>query len=124
MLDRWLFCLESLEKHGGIELVWIDLDTFNLALPTYYTIACAEASSNLSRYDGIRYGSRSASSATQLPQAASDGNSGGERERSAGEVSDEAASSSLLHAMITKSRSSGTSALPWANCVFESWGGS
>ena len=46
--------LESL----GAEIVEISLPTTEVALATYYIIAPAEASSNLSRYDGIRYGFR------------------------------------------------------------------
>lgn len=37
----------------------VSLDIANYALATYYIIACAEASSNLGRFDGIRYGYRS-----------------------------------------------------------------
>ncbi len=40
----------------GAEIVPFDLPSLKYALPVYYIIACAEASSNLGRYDGIRYG--------------------------------------------------------------------
>lgn len=47
------------EKNGA-EIVNIKLPALKPALPVYYIIACAEASSNLGRYDGIRYGHRAA----------------------------------------------------------------
>lgn len=40
----------------GAELVEIDLPQLSYALPVYYILSCAEASSNLGRFDGIRYG--------------------------------------------------------------------
>ncbi len=40
----------------GAEIVYFDMPVIKYALPAYYIIACAEASSNLGRYDGIRYG--------------------------------------------------------------------
>jgi aspartyl-tRNA(Asn)/glutamyl-tRNA(Gln) amidotransferase subunit A len=40
----------------GCEIVALDFPQIKSALPVYYIIACAEASSNLGRYDGIRYG--------------------------------------------------------------------
>ena len=43
---------------NGAELVEISLPSTNTALPAYYIIAPAEASSNLSRYDGVKYGLR------------------------------------------------------------------
>ena len=43
-------------KSLGAEIVYFDLPALKYALPVYYIIACAEASSNLGRYDGIRYG--------------------------------------------------------------------
>lgn len=42
----------------GAEIVEISLPHTNLAVPCYYILAPAEASSNLARYDGIRYGHR------------------------------------------------------------------
>ena len=44
----------------GAEIVCFDLPVLKFALPVYYIIACAEASSNLGRYDGIRYGYKTA----------------------------------------------------------------
>ncbi len=43
-------------KSLGAQIVYFDLPSLKYALPVYYIIACAEASSNLGRYDGIRYG--------------------------------------------------------------------
>ncbi|TSE27928.1 Asp-tRNA(Asn)/Glu-tRNA(Gln) amidotransferase subunit GatA [Tepidimonas aquatica] len=44
----------------GATLVEVSLPRTELAIPAYYIIAPAEASSNLSRYDGVRYGHRAA----------------------------------------------------------------
>lgn len=44
----------------GAEIVYFDLPALKYALPVYYILACAEASSNLGRYDGIRYGYKAA----------------------------------------------------------------
>ena len=51
-------------KDAGAEIVNISLPHSQYALPAYYIIAPAEASSNLARYDGVRYGLR------DLPQGA------------------------------------------------------
>ncbi|PKA60462.1 Glutamyl-tRNA(Gln) amidotransferase subunit A, chloroplastic/mitochondrial [Apostasia shenzhenica] len=42
----------------GCELTEISLPSFSLGLPAYYILASSEASSNLSRYDGVRYGNQ------------------------------------------------------------------
>ncbi|MGL5742365.1 MAG: Asp-tRNA(Asn)/Glu-tRNA(Gln) amidotransferase subunit GatA [Legionella sp.] len=43
----------------GAEIIELDLELQPLWVPCYYVVACAEASSNLSRYDGLRFGHRS-----------------------------------------------------------------
>ncbi len=50
-------CMDDLKREGAV-FVDISLPHTNYAVATYYIIATAEASSNLSRYDGVRYGPR------------------------------------------------------------------
>lgn len=45
----------------GAEIVRFHLPALSVALPVYYILACAEATSNLGRYDGVRYGHRAES---------------------------------------------------------------
>ncbi len=52
-----LAAAKELEKKGAI-VEEFDLSLVEYAIPAYYVIACAEASSNLSRFDGVKYGYR------------------------------------------------------------------
>ena len=49
--------LAELQK-AGAKLKTIKLPSFEFAVPAYYVLTCAEASSNLARFDGVRYGRR------------------------------------------------------------------
>ncbi|MGN0817697.1 MAG: Asp-tRNA(Asn)/Glu-tRNA(Gln) amidotransferase subunit GatA [Candidatus Coproplasma sp.] len=48
----------SAYERAGAQIIKVKIPALKQALPVYYIIACAEASSNLGRYDGIRYGYR------------------------------------------------------------------
>ena len=60
--------LESLRARGAT-LVDVDLPHARYAIATYYLVATAEASSNLARYDGVRYGLRVPASSLQAMYA-------------------------------------------------------
>jgi len=62
-------CLRVLTEHGA-ELVDVELPHASYAIPVYYLVAPAEASSNLARYDGVRYGFRAAVSDDLAPNVA------------------------------------------------------
>ena len=55
--EVWEKAIKSMEQKGA-QIKYISLPHTKYALPTYYIIAPAEASSNLARYDGVKYGYR------------------------------------------------------------------
>lgn len=55
--DAVLNAAKALEQKGAI-VEEFDLSLVEYAIPAYYVIACAEASSNLARFDGVKYGYR------------------------------------------------------------------
>lgn len=57
VLDKVYAAIESLRKEG-VEFTEVSIPEISLGVTTYYIIAPAEASSNLARFDGVRYGPR------------------------------------------------------------------
>lgn len=55
----FLASLKLLEELGA-EVEFFSMKTTEYVIPAYYIIACAEASSNLERFDGVKYGFRAA----------------------------------------------------------------
>ncbi len=55
--DNILSAARTLEEKGA-SVEWFDLSLVEYAIPAYYVIASAEASSNLARFDGVKYGYR------------------------------------------------------------------
>lgn len=61
--------IRHLESLGAV-VEEVSLPSFAVGLPAYYVIALSEASSNLSRYDGVRYGHRAEADGEQPAQGA------------------------------------------------------
>ena len=55
-------------KNDGHDVTALSFEYLDYIVPTYYILTTAEASSNLSRYDGVRYGYRSAKPSTDLTE--------------------------------------------------------
>jgi aspartyl-tRNA(Asn)/glutamyl-tRNA(Gln) amidotransferase subunit A len=67
----------SLLKENGAHIIHISLPHAPYAVSTYYLIATAEASSNLARYDGVKYGLRSGGDISNLVEMYEETRSGG-----------------------------------------------
>ncbi len=65
--EQTLAYFESLKQEGHT-ITAIDFSLLDYVVPTYYVLTTAEASSNLSRYDGVRYGHRTASTENDLTE--------------------------------------------------------
>ncbi len=63
--DKIMKAAQLLEKNG-VEIIDISLPHTEYAISTYYLIATAEASSNLARYDGVKYGFRAQKNITDM----------------------------------------------------------
>ncbi|MCB9073714.1 MAG: Asp-tRNA(Asn)/Glu-tRNA(Gln) amidotransferase subunit GatA [Bdellovibrionaceae bacterium] len=57
VMSAFVKCIEDMKK-AGVEFVDVSLPHSPYAVPVYYMVATSEASSNLSRYDGLRFGFR------------------------------------------------------------------
>jgi aspartyl-tRNA(Asn)/glutamyl-tRNA(Gln) amidotransferase subunit A len=66
--ETFTAALETLRGQGA-EVVDVRLPHAGLAVPVYYLVATAEASSNLARYDGVRYGDRAEASSPEAMYA-------------------------------------------------------
>jgi len=66
-----LAAAKELEAAGAV-VKEFEMPLMDYMIPTYYIIACAEASSNLSRYDGLKYGYRSSTASTHSNATLSD----------------------------------------------------
>ncbi len=70
--EKYNAALKELEKQGH-QLIPVSFAYSKIWIPTYYIIATAEASSNLSRFDGVRYGYRADNSSDMVKETRSKG---------------------------------------------------
>ncbi|KAG7885074.1 hypothetical protein KL938_001331 [Ogataea parapolymorpha] len=68
--EKWSKLLKRLQKLPNFKLFLISLPSLLKSLPAYYTLVTSEASSNLARYDGIRYGYRTGEYTSLEPEFA------------------------------------------------------
>ncbi|KAH3671756.1 hypothetical protein OGAPHI_000461 [Ogataea philodendri] len=66
--EKWHSLLQKLQESDNIELHTVSIPSLVSCLPAYYTLVTSEASSNLARFDGIRYGFRSNEQTSQEPE--------------------------------------------------------
>ena len=94
--------VEALEvlRARGAAIVEIELPHARFGIPVYYLVATAEASSNLARYDGVRYGLRAHVATATRPKPAPEGPEPGADPRGR----------PLVHAMYEQTRASGLGA--------------
>ena len=67
-IKKGIYELASQLKKDGHETEEIDFSLIDFIVPAYYVLTTAEASSNLSRYDGVRYGYRHKNKAENLTE--------------------------------------------------------
>ncbi|KAK8099192.1 Glutamyl-tRNA(Gln) amidotransferase subunit A [Apiospora kogelbergensis] len=72
MKKGWMRVADQIKEHGG-RVVPVSLPSTKSALSAYYVIAPAEAASNLSKYDGIRYGRRASAEVEEVSSDSLDG---------------------------------------------------
>lgn len=64
----WIELLDKLQESGVAEVYPVSVPSIQYSLPVYYTLVVSEASSNLSRFDGIRYGYRADEYSLDVPE--------------------------------------------------------
>jgi aspartyl-tRNA(Asn)/glutamyl-tRNA(Gln) amidotransferase subunit A len=102
MVEVWTRGVQWL-REAGAETVEVSLPHTRHALPAYYVIAGAEAASNLSRYDGVRYGHRASDEELEVAAAELAAEEGAEDQ----DLAESEDAGAALHALYKANRSGG-----------------